>query len=63
MWNDVRFALRLWRRFPGTAAIVVISVALGIARTYPFGASSNRLLDGARSQVPSHNRAAGAGPF
>jgi len=31
MWNDLRFALRLWRRVPGTAAIIILAVALGIA--------------------------------
>ncbi len=31
MLSDVRFALRLWRRTPGSAAIIVGSVALGIA--------------------------------
>lgn len=31
MWNDLRFAGRLWRRFPGTAALVVVSIAVGIA--------------------------------
>lgn len=31
MWSDLRFALRMWRRQPGTTATIVVSVALGIA--------------------------------
>lgn len=31
MWNDLRYAVRVWRRVPGTTAIIVVSVALGVA--------------------------------
>ncbi len=31
MWTDLRFALRMWRRFRGTTATIVASVAVGIA--------------------------------
>ncbi|MGE0353939.1 MAG: hypothetical protein AB7Q69_11905, partial [Gemmatimonadales bacterium] len=31
MWSDLRFAFRLWRRYPGTTGTIVFSVALGIA--------------------------------
>ena len=28
--DDLRFALRLWRKSPGTAAVVLLSLTLGI---------------------------------
>jgi predicted permease len=33
LWQDIRFALRNWRRRPALAAVVIVTVALGLSAT------------------------------
>jgi ABC-type antimicrobial peptide transport system permease subunit len=33
LWDDLRLALRTWRRTPALAAVVIVTLALGIGAT------------------------------